>query len=103
MSGGGDQKVPAARVRKLDAFRGARSPGSYWVDGDYHTVIWYCCPCGCGAFGLTTLLNEDPPRDLCLPVRLPRWNGDLKSPSVEGAFRSPCGENLRLVAGVWIS
>lgn len=104
MIGSAKQEIPAVRIKKLDAFRGSRTPGSYWVDSllnaDFHTVIWFCCPCGCGEFGLTTLQNEDAPPE-AFRFRLPRWNGDFKCPTVNGAVRSPCGDNLHLVAGVW--
>ena len=97
--------VRAERFRRLDAFRGLKTPGSYWFDSflndDVQIPMWYCCPCGCGQFGFLPLLHEDQAPRIGRVFRLWAWNGVYRCPSVEGNIPTNCRRAFRLTDGVW--
>lgn len=99
-------KLLATRFLRLDAFKGARRPGSFWIDSlqndDRQVVFWFCCPCQfCCSFGLLPLDVPEEPGAIGRSPQLLSWNGDFSHPTIATKFRSPCDRTLRLSDGEW--
>lgn len=92
----------AATHLEKDAFHDRRLAGSFMigeVDSDGETSFWYCCPCGCGRFGLLTVGKGFKPSD----GPSWSWNGSLDRPTLHPSVHHVGHWHGWLQDGVWKS
>ena len=82
-------------------FRQAKTAGSVRFDGvDGNHEMWFCCPCGCGAF------SRIPVGENVKPDQSPswKWNGSKTEPTLEPSVNQlNCGWHGWLRDGYWES
>lgn len=71
-------------------------PGSFTIRGA-GSVMWYRCPCGCGAMNMIKIVAGNNPANL----KAWEWNGSTESPTLKPSVRISFGDGAGNIVEHW--